>query len=61
LDLIFLCSLIQLYLLLHAAVRSGSGGDAGGERCGALGEPFWRGLLALLMLVSYIFSYFCSY
>jgi len=62
LDLIFLCSLIQLYLLLHAAVRSGSGGDAGGERCGALSEPHWRGRLAILsMRVSYIFSYFCSY
>ena len=49
----FLCSLIQLYLLLlHAAVRSGIGGDAGGERCGALGEPHWRGLLALLRMLA---------
>jgi hypothetical protein len=46
---------------MHAAVRAGNCGDVGGERCGALGEPFCRGLLALLMLVSYIFSYFCSY
>jgi len=46
---------------MHAAVRAGNCGDVGGERCGALGEPFWRGLLALLMLVSYIFSFFCSY
>ena len=57
----FCCLLTQLYLLLHAAVRSGSGGDVGGECCGALGEPHSRGRLAILILVSYIFSYFCSY
>jgi hypothetical protein len=45
-------------LLLHAAVRSGSGGDVGGERCGALGEPHWRGRLARLILVSFIIYFF---
>jgi hypothetical protein len=36
-------------------VRSGSGGDVGGERCGALGEPHSRGRLAILsMRVSFI-------
>jgi hypothetical protein len=44
---------------MHAAVRAGNCGDVGGERCGALGEPHWRGRLAILsMRVSYFFSYF---
>ena len=34
---------------------AGNCGDAGGERCGALGEPHLRGRLALLILVSYFF------
>jgi hypothetical protein len=33
-------------------VRSGSGGDVGGECCGALGAPHWRGRLALLRVLA---------
>jgi len=51
-----------ILLFIYAAVRSGNGGDVGGECCGALGEPHWRGLLALLlMLVLFICSFCFSY
>ena len=44
------------------AVCSGSGSDAGGERCGALGEPHCRGMLSLPIptLVLLLWSEVCT-
>jgi hypothetical protein len=68
LKLFFAYSFNCILLCMHAAVHSGSGGDVGGERFGALGEPHSRGrsfsppshawfmyLLLLLLVLTCVF------